>query len=98
MARGAGHSRWYVTGRTLAAIFLGYLFASTSCLVVALALPVDRLTGVAIGTLLTFLVWGGAIMWAFAVERTRTVVLGLGGGTVLSGLIAWGLYLVKGAA
>ncbi|MEM1229473.1 MAG: DUF3649 domain-containing protein [Pseudomonadota bacterium] len=96
MAERAQHSRWYVTGRSLAAILLGYVFASTAGLALALALPADRLTAVATGSLLSFLLWGGAIMWAFAVQRTRTVMLGLGSAILATALLAWGLYLLKG--
>lgn len=96
MARRDLHSRWYITGRTVAAILLGYIFASTAGLAFALALPGERVTGVLAGTLATFLIWGGAIMWAFAVEKTRTVLLGLGGGIAITGALSWALYAVQG--
>ncbi|MEM1436343.1 MAG: hypothetical protein AAGG11_19990 [Pseudomonadota bacterium] len=92
MARKGRYSRWYVTGRTIAAVLLGYLFASTSGLVIALVMPADRITGVLTGTIATFLLWGAAIMWAFAVEQTRTVLLGLGCAIGLTGALAWALY------
>lgn len=94
MPRRDRYSRWYITGRTVAAILLGYMFASTAGLAFALALPGERVTGVLAGTIATFLIWGGAIMWAFAVERTRTVLLGLGGGIVITGALSWALYSV----
>lgn len=88
-------SRWHITGRTLVAIFIGYLFANSLALFLVFALPMDRLHGVILGTLLTFVFWLVAIMWVFSVDRMRTASLSLTLSTVAFGAAAWGLYVLE---
>ena len=95
MVAATRRSRWYVAGRTASAILLGYVFASTAGLAFALTFG-DRISGVLAGTIATFLIWGAAIMWAFAVEKTRTVLLGLGSGILITAGLSWAFYSAPG--
>lgn len=87
--------RWQIAGRVLVATFLGYLLANSLGLFLVFALPMDRLTGVAFGTILSFLVWGGVVMWVFAAKRLRSVTLSLAAAISLTGAAAWGLYVLE---
>ncbi|MEM7217302.1 MAG: iron transporter [Pseudomonadota bacterium] len=97
-AKRSRHSRWTIAGRAATAILLGYVFANSAGLLLALALPVDRITGVLTGTIASFLLWGAAIMWAFSVTKTRTALLGLSSSITLCAGGAYGLYLLGGTA
>ena len=88
-------SRWHVTARVLVGVFLGYLLANSLGLFLVFALPMDRLTGVAFGTVSIFLVWGAVIMWVFAAKRLWTVTLSLVTAVSLTGAAAWGLYVLE---
>ena len=87
--------RWQVAARVLVATFLGYLLANSLGLFLVFALPMDRLTGVAFGTVLSFAIWGAVIMWVFAAKRLRTVTLSLVAAISLTGAAAWGLYVLE---
>ena len=87
--------RWQVAARVLVATFLGYLFANSLGLFLVFALPMDRLTGVAFGTVLSFVIWGAVVMWVFAAKRLRAVALGLVAAISLTGAAAWGLYVLE---
>lgn len=87
--------RWAVTQRVLASVFLGYILANTLGLMLALGLPVDRLTGILIGTLATFVVWAAAIMWIFAQKSNVRVWLGLLAAIAITGAMAYGLFLLN---
>ncbi|MCY4123205.1 MAG: DUF3649 domain-containing protein [Acidobacteria bacterium] len=88
-------SRWHIAGRVLVGTFLGYLLANTLGLFLVFALPMDRLTGVAFGTILSFLIWGVVVMWVFSTKRLRTVTLSLLAAISLTGAAAWGLYVLE---
>ncbi|MEM9621685.1 MAG: hypothetical protein AAF993_08560 [Pseudomonadota bacterium] len=90
--------RWHIASRTFAAVLLGYLLANTVGLLLSLGLPLDRVSGLVLGTLMTFLVWGLASMWVFWVERTRTAWLGLAGGVLITGTLAAFFYFLENSA
>ena len=92
------HSRWHIAARVLVATFLGYLLANSLGLFLVFALPMDRLTGVAFGTVLSFPIWGAVVMWVFAAKRLRTVTLSLVAAISLTGAAAWGLYVLEQAS
>ena len=98
MALNSHRSRWHVAGRVLVAALLGYVLANTLGLFLAFALPVDRLSGVIIGTLATFVIWASVVIWVFASGRLRTVVASLLAAIVLTGGAAWGLYLLEASS
>ena len=88
--------RWHIASRVFAATLLGYLLANSVGLIISLALTNDPVTGIVAGTMSTFVTWCAVAMWAFAVERTRTVWLGLLGAVAVTGAIAASAYVLKG--
>ena len=95
MAIKSRRSRWHIAGRVLVGTLLGYVLANTLGLFLVFALPMDRLSGVAFGTVLSFLIWGAVIMWVFSTKRLRTVTLSLLAAISLTGAAAWGLYVLE---
>ncbi|MEM1411365.1 MAG: hypothetical protein AAGH19_03325 [Pseudomonadota bacterium] len=87
--------RWHVTSRVVAAILPAFILTNTAAVLLALALPGERLTGAAIGTFASFLIYVAIIMWVFSVERLRTVWLGLTAAIIVTGGGAWLLYLLE---
>ncbi|OWG13568.1 iron uptake protein [Delftia sp. K82] len=62
--------------RILAALFGGYAVAALASVAV-LALPADRTQAAISGTLLSFAVYAGAVIWVFAVRSARRAWAGL---------------------
>ncbi|MDR0200721.1 MAG: DUF3649 domain-containing protein [Delftia acidovorans] len=62
--------------RILAALFGGYAVAALAS-VAMLALPADRTQAAISGTLLSFAVYAGAVIWVFAVRSARRAWAGL---------------------
>lgn len=87
--------RWQVASRVLAGALPGYLLANTVGLLLAIGLPVSKISGIAIGTMASFLIWAVAVMWAFCVPKARTAWLGLSGAVAATGVAAWLLYLLE---
>lgn len=95
MSISSNRSRWHVTGRVLAAVLLGYILANTLGSLLIFVLPVDRISGIIIGTLSTFLFWGAAVMWTFTVDSMRHVMLGLLSAIVLTSAATWAMYSLE---
>ncbi|MEM1154259.1 MAG: DUF3649 domain-containing protein [Pseudomonadota bacterium] len=93
----SNRTRWHITWRTLVAIFLGYLFANSVSMLLMFILPLDRLHGVVLGTLLTFVFWTAAVMWVFSVDRMRAAAVPMLICTVIFSAAAWRLYLLDPA-
>jgi hypothetical protein len=66
-----------VTSRSLAAIVGGYACAAAFAAVLAVALPLPRSEAVLWGTMLSFLVWSLAAIWAFAARSASRAWLGI---------------------
>ncbi len=66
-----------VTGRVLAAAFGGYVatYAATACL--TLLLPMPRQEAILTAAMFSFVLYAGAILWAFAARTTFRAWLGL---------------------
>lgn len=62
-------------GRVIAAILGGYLFSYSFCAAFARLLPVKAKEAVVISALLSFLVYLGFILWAFAARSQSRVWL-----------------------
>ncbi|MEM8766382.1 MAG: hypothetical protein AAGE43_02975 [Pseudomonadota bacterium] len=88
--------RWHITSRVFAAVLLGYLLANSIGLIISMVLTPDPITGIVAGTMSTFATWCAVAMWAFAVERTRTVWLVLLGAVAVTGTIAVTAYFLNG--
>lgn len=54
--------------RCLAALLAGYVLASAGTALLSAVLPFDRIERVFTGTLLSFALWTGAALYAFAVK------------------------------
>lgn len=67
-----------VLARALAAILGGYALASAATVLLSLSLPLARVDAVAIGTLLSFVVYTCAVLWVFAARSALRAWLGLG--------------------
>jgi hypothetical protein len=74
--------------RIVAALFGGYALAALSS-VAMLALPMNKVQAVITGTLLSFLVYAGAVIWVFAVRSALKAWVGLIIVAVPLGLAAW---------
>lgn len=74
--------------RIVAALFGGYALAALSS-VAALALPMNKVQAVITGTLASFLVYAGAVIWVFAVRSALKAWIGLIIVAVPLGLAAW---------
>lgn len=74
--------------RIVAALFGGYALAALSSVAV-LALPMDKVQAVIAGTLASFLVYAGAVIWVFAVRSALKAWIGLIAAAVPLGLAAW---------
>ncbi|TDN56802.1 hypothetical protein C7389_101181 [Azoarcus indigens] len=73
----ASAARLDVLSRLLAAVAGGYLAATAVAMAVAALWPGPRAEGVMAATLLSFALYAGAVMWAFAARRARSAWFGL---------------------
>ena len=63
--------------RLLAALLGGYAVSALLAAVLALHLPMERSEAVLVGTMLSFLVYALAVMWAFAARHALRAWTGL---------------------
>lgn len=77
--------------RIVAAIGGGYALAAVAS-VAALALPMDKLQAVLAGTMASFLVYTGAVVWVFAVRSATRAWLGLLLAAIPLLLAAWPVW------
>jgi hypothetical protein len=84
-----------VASRTVAAILGGYVAAALSAMLMALTLPLPKDEAVSLATLLCFVTYACAAIWAFAARTPARACLWLGAAIA----VAWALvHLLKGAA
>jgi hypothetical protein len=83
-----------IASRTAAAILCGYVLASLSAAALPLVLPGDRADAVLISTMLSFVIYVFAALWAFAARSGKLAWLGLAPGSIIAIAI---LILHKGA-
>lgn len=88
--------RWGVFSRCVAAAVGGYALANTlsAALVAVVAAgfgAMARVDAVLVAMQLSFVVYAGAVMWAFAAPSARSAWLGLGLPALLSAGVAWAL-------
>ena len=82
--------RLSVAGRVALAAFGGYGVTALSTALFALALPLPRSEAVSTGTLASFAIMAGAVVWVFSARTLRRAALVLG---VIAALLAAGLWL-----
>ncbi|MEM6512756.1 MAG: DUF3649 domain-containing protein [Pseudomonadota bacterium] len=81
--------RWHITSRVVAAAILGYILSNTASVFLGLALPGDKIEGVATAILLSFALFTAIIMWVFSVKRLSTVWFGLLGAILFTAAGSW---------
>jgi hypothetical protein len=69
--------RWGVASRVVAASAGGYLLAASSSVALALASGRPAGEGAHLGILPSFLVWTGAVVWAFSARTAARAWLGV---------------------
>lgn len=74
--------------RIVAALLGGYALAALSSVAV-LAMPMNKVQAVIAGTLASFLVYAGAVIWVFAVRSALKAWMGLVIAAVPLALAAW---------
>ena len=88
--------RWAVCSRTVAAFAGGYAlsaaFAAALGLVCVQWWGVARADAVTLSTMLSFIVFAVAVLWAFACATARRAWAGIAVPAVALGLLAWALY------
>ena len=73
----AARHRWMVTSRAVAAVAGGYVLAALSAALLAVILPLPRADATLTGTMLSFLAYALAVMWAFAARHALRAWTGL---------------------
>lgn len=63
--------------RCIAAIIGGYVLANCLSILLAIILPIPKPDAVVVGYLLIFVIYAGAIIWAFSAKTTFKAWLGL---------------------
>lgn len=88
--------RWAVCSRTVAAFAGGYVlsaaFAAALGLVCVQWWGMARADAVTLSTMLSFVVFAVAVLWAFACANARRAWVGIAVPSVVLGLLAWTLY------
>ena len=82
--------RLAVAGRVVLATFGGYGVAALSAALLALALPMPRSEAVSTGTLASFAILAGAVIWVFAARTLARAALVLG---LVAAMLAGALWL-----
>lgn len=80
-----------IGARVSAAVFGGYALAHTLPMAVSAALPVAKADATLTAIQTSFLVFTGAVMWAFAARSAFAAWMGLLVPTAVTGLAAWWL-------
>ncbi len=76
-----------ILSRATAAILDGYVLAAIAAAALALNLPGSRADAVLIGTMLSFVIYVCAALWAFAASSSRAAWLGLSTATLIAVLL-----------
>ena len=84
-----------VASRAVAAIAGGYALSSIAAVLLTLALPASRAEAVLTATMLSFLVYLGAVVWVFAAATAGRAWLGLIVPAVVLGGAAWILRMAS---
>lgn len=77
-----------VAWRTLAAVAGGYALSAAACVALSVALPMARAEAVVTATLLSFVIYTVAVLWAFATRSVTRAWLGIMVPTLLCVVVA----------
>ncbi|RAI59704.1 DUF3649 domain-containing protein [Roseicella frigidaeris] len=78
-----------VLSRSLAAVLGGYAVAALAATALALWLPTSRAEAVLTGTMLSFALYAGAVLWVFAAASALRAWVGLLLPAALLGALVW---------
>ena len=92
----AARYRWAVASRALAAIAGGYVLSALCSTALGLWLPLARAEAVITGTLASFAIYAGAVMWVFAARSAGRAWAGLAVPAAVLGAVLW--LALRGAA
>ncbi len=84
-----GQHRLAVASRTAAAVLGGYALASCFALVISLLVRTPREEAVLLGSLPSFLILLGAVLWSFAARSALRAWLGIIAPLIALALLAW---------
>ncbi|RZT39344.1 hypothetical protein [Cupriavidus agavae] len=87
-----------VLSRLLAAIFGGYLLASSAIVASAMLAPDHRASAVMASSLLSYAIYTAAVIWTFAARTTRAAWLGLLAPAALLLMLAGLAWAARGLA
>ncbi|MBH1965715.1 MAG: iron transporter [Comamonadaceae bacterium] len=87
--------RWSVVSRVAAAALGGYALSSAATVLLALIWPAPKAQALLWATMLSFLVYTAAVIWAFYTRSASRAWMGMASGTALCTGLAW--WLIRGA-
>ncbi len=85
-----------VASRLCAALFGGYVAASTFSMLVARLVPLPKAGATTMAILTTPILYSATILWAFSARSPSRAWLVLIAVTLLAGGLTWGLIIVRG--
>lgn len=85
----AASPRLGVASRTLVAVFGGYALAAVTTAALALWLPVEWADAVITGTLLSFLIYTVAVLFAFSTRSALRAWVGILAPTLVGAALVW---------
>lgn len=91
----AGRHRLAVAARIAAAALGGYALAAFFTTTIALLVRTPREEAAALGAVPSFLLFAGAVVWAFAARTTARAWLGIGLPALALAAVTW--WLARGA-
>lgn len=86
-----GRYRWTVASRVAAAALGGYALTSAAVVVLAMLWPIPRAQAVLASSMLGFVFYTVAILWAFHARSVTRVWIGMVVGTAVLSALAWAL-------
>ncbi len=81
--------RWLVASRVAAAALGGYALTSAATVLLALLWPAPKAQAVLWATMLSFVIYTVAVIWAFTARGVARVWIGMIGGGAVLGALAW---------
>lgn len=87
--------RWSVAARTTAGVVGGYALAAFVSTTIALLVRTPHEEATAMGALPSYLVFAGAVIWAFTARTAARAWLGIGAPALVLAAVTW--WLARGA-
>ncbi|MET4575498.1 iron transporter [Ottowia thiooxydans] len=87
--------RWSVASRVAAAALGGYALSSVATVLLGLVWPAPKAQAVLWATMLSFVVYTVAVIWAFYTRSASRAWMGMALGTAVCTALSW--WLIRGA-